>query len=160
MYDENIMRLSAKRAQETMRAGQGGPFGAAIVRHGEIIAIESNTVLADNDPTAHAEINAIRAACQVLGTHDLHDCELYATGYPCPMCLSAIIWANIKTVYVSGSVESAENIGFRDLHIYNYIEHCRKETQPNDPILNIYQEDPVFALSLYEEYAESHREIY
>ena len=94
-----IMKLGIDKARETMNKNYGGPFGAVIVKNNEVVAIASNTVLKDNDPTAHAEINAIREACKKLNTYDLSNCTLYATGYPCPMCLSAIIWANIKKIY-------------------------------------------------------------
>ena len=102
--------------------GGGGPFGAVIAREGEIIAEASNSVTIDNDPTAHAEVNAIRSACKLLGTHDLSGYTLYATGYPCPMCMSAIIWANIKKVIYACPVQDAEQIGFRDDFIYKFIE--------------------------------------
>ena len=96
----NVMKLAIERARETMNQNLGGPFGAAVIdKDGTILSVTSNTVLGDHDPTAHAEMNAIREACKVKGTHDLTGCVIYATGYPCPMCLSAIIWANIKTVY-------------------------------------------------------------
>ena len=91
-----IMQLGIDKARETMNKNYGGPFGAVIVKDNQVIAISSNSVLKDNDPTAHAEINAIREACHKLKTYDLTGCVLYATGYPCPMCLSAIIWSNIK----------------------------------------------------------------
>lgn len=94
MYVKDFMIGSAAEAIQTMTKKYGGPFGAAVVKNGKVIAICSNTVLKDHDPTAHAEVNAIRKACQILNTHDLTGCELYATGAPCPMCLSAIIWAN------------------------------------------------------------------
>ena len=95
-----IMKLAIEKARETMRENIGGPFGAAIIdKEGNVIAVSSNRVLGDKDPTAHAEITAIREACKKLGTHDLTGCAIYATGYPCPMCLGAIIWANIKECY-------------------------------------------------------------
>ena len=93
------MDLAINRANITMNQNVGGPFGAAIVTPDGRIIVASNTVLKDNDPTAHAEINAIRETCKTLGTYDLTGCILYTTAYPCPMCLSAIMWANIKTVY-------------------------------------------------------------
>lgn len=93
----NVMNMAINEARRTMNENKGGPFGAAITdKDGNIIAISSNLVLESHDPTAHAEIMAIREACKKLGTHDLSGYILYATGYPCPMCLSAIIWANIK----------------------------------------------------------------
>ena len=112
----DIMELGIEEARKTMNEGFGGPFGAVIVdSNNNVIAVASNTVLKDNDPTAHAEINAIRKACKKLNTHDLTGYKIYATGYPCPMCLSAIIWSNIKEVYY------AEKIGFRDQKIYDFI---------------------------------------
>ncbi len=100
-------------------ANGGGPFGALIVRNGEIIAATGNSVTKDCDPTAHAEINAIRKASKILQTHDLSDCELYSSCEPCPMCLSAIYWSKIKTVYYANSRTDAQNAGFNDAFIYN-----------------------------------------
>jgi tRNA(Arg) A34 adenosine deaminase TadA len=99
----------------------GGPFGAVIVRNDEIIAEAHNTVTNDNDPTAHAEINAIRIAARLLGRFDLSDCEIYSSCEPCPMCLSAIYWAKIKTVYYANTRFDAAKIGFSDEFIYNEI---------------------------------------
>lgn len=121
MDKEEIMNQCIKRARRTMNEGYGGPFGAAVVKDGEILSITSNLVMKHHDPTAHAEIVAIREACRLLNTHDLSGCELYATGYPCPMCLSAIIWANIHKVHVAAMPEDAEKIGFRDSAIYEYL---------------------------------------
>ncbi|CCY27146.1 cMP/dCMP deaminase zinc-binding protein [Acholeplasma sp. CAG:878] len=118
----DIMELGIEEARKTMNEGFGGPFGAVIVdSNNNVIAVASNTVLKDNDPTAHAEINAIRKACKKLNTHDLTGYKIYATGYPCPMCLSAIIWANIKEVYYGTDLKDAEKIGFRDQKIYDFI---------------------------------------
>lgn len=118
----DIMKLGIEEARKTMNEGFGGPFGAVIVDSNyNVIAVASNTVLKDNDPTAHAEINAIRKACKKLNTHDLTGYKIYATGYPCPMCLSAIIWSNIKEVYYETDLNDAEKIGFRDQKIYDFI---------------------------------------
>lgn len=100
----------------------GGPFGAAIMKKGKLIASAHNTVLESKDATAHAEINAIRKASQILGTHDLSGCILYTSAEPCPMCLSAIIWANMKEVYYANTRKDAEEIGFRDDMIYEYLK--------------------------------------
>lgn len=97
---------------------EGGPFGAVIVKDNKIIAKAHNTVLKDNDPTAHAEINVIREACRVLGTNDLSGCILYTSCYPCPMCLSATVWSNIKNIFYGNTKEDAAEIGFRDDYIY------------------------------------------
>jgi guanine deaminase len=96
----------------------GGPFGAIIVRNGRIIAEGTNCVVNHHDPTAHAEIVAIREACQQLNTHILDECEIYCSCEPCPMCLSAIYWARLKKVYYSASREDAANVGFDDAYIY------------------------------------------
>lgn len=118
----DIMELGIEEARKIMNEGFGGPFGAVIVdSNNNVIAVASNTVLKDNDPTAHAEINAIRKACKKLNTHDLTGYKIYATGYPCPMCLSAIIWSNIKEVYYGTDLNDAEKIGFRDQKIYDFI---------------------------------------
>lgn len=159
MTQHNItpMDLAITEARTTMRDNVGGPFGAAIVNsEGEVISIASNTVLKDADPTAHAEMNAIRAACKKLGTYDLSGCTLYTTGYPCPMCLSAIIWANIKTVYYGCSPYDADCIGFRDEFIYDFIEsRCLDVT-----VLNLKEFERDKCLSLFNEYAESNGTIY
>ena len=150
-----IMKLGIDKARETMMKDYGGPFGAVIVKNNEVIAIASNTTLKDNDPTAHAEINAIREACQKLKTYDLTGCTLYATGYPCPMCLSAIIWANIKEVYYGTNLKDAESIGFRDDFIYNFI---RNDNQGE--ILNLSKLDREECLKLFEEYKNNGKTIY
>jgi guanine deaminase len=155
-YNSRAMQLAVDQARITMEQNIGGPFGAAIVKDGKIIKITSNRVLKDNDPTAHAEILAIREACEMLDTYDLSGCELYATGYPCPMCLGAIIWANIKTVYVSGFPKDAEKIGFRDDYIYKYILEGRKDPD----VLDIILVDREPAKMLYKEYAERNKIIY
>lgn len=120
----SIMRKAIETAEDTMTKGFGGPFGAAVVdTDGNIIATGSNTVLRDHDPTAHGEINAIRNACKKLGTHDLSGYTLFTTAYPCPMCLSAIMWANIKSVYFGCTAQDTGNIGFRDDFMYSFIEN-------------------------------------
>lgn len=104
----------------------GGPFGAVIIDDDyNIVGVGWNTVTGTNDPTAHAEVNAIRNACKNLSTFDLGGYTLIATGYPCPMCLSAIMWANIQDVYFVSPVKEAERIGFRDEFIYETIERLR-----------------------------------
>lgn len=102
-------------------ASEGGPFGAVIVKDGEIVAAESNHVTQYNDPTAHAEVSAIRAACKKLDTFDLSGCEIYTSCEPCPMCLGAIYWAHINKVYYANTREDARNVGFDDNLIYDEI---------------------------------------
>lgn len=105
---------------------EGGPFGAVIVKNGKIVGIGNNKVLLKNDPTAHAEITAIRDACKNLNTYDLTGCMIYSTSEPCPMCLSAIIWSNIKEVYYATTRLEVARIGFRDNLIYDYLENKNK----------------------------------
>ena len=116
------MKIAKESADSNLITNAGGPFGAVVVKEGVIIGKGSNCVLKNNDPTAHAEIIAIREACKNLNTYDLTGCELYTSCYPCPMCLSAIIWANIKKVYYGNSKEDAASIGFRDDDIYSFIK--------------------------------------
>ena len=120
-----------KKAKENAEKGivnkEGGPFGAVIIdEKGKIIANGNNKVLKNNDPTAHAEIVAIREACKNLNTNDLSNCTMYTSCEPCPMCLSAIIWANIKNVYYACSKKDAAEIGFRDDEIYEFIKGNNK----------------------------------
>lgn len=118
-----FMEKANDLAEKNLKTNAGGPFGACIVKDDKIIGKGNNTVLKDNDPTAHAEINAIRDACKKLNTYDLSGCTIYTTCYPCPMCLSAIIWANIDKVYYGNTKEDAEDIGFRDDFIYDYLKN-------------------------------------
>ena len=120
------MESAIRSAREGIENNDGGPFGACIVRANSILAIAHNTVLRDQDPTCHAEINAIRIACQKLGTFDLTDCALYTTAYPCPMCLGAIYWARIASLFIGVGVEIAAQFGFRDAKIYQQMENSRK----------------------------------
>ena len=117
------MKIAKELADENLKTNAGGPFGACVVKDGKIIGKGSNHVLAHNDPTAHAEIVAIRDACKNINSYDLSGAELYNSCYPCPMCLSAIIWSNIKNFYYVNTKEDATNIGFRDDLIYNYIKN-------------------------------------
>lgn len=152
-----IMQKALERARQTMNENIGGPFGAAIIdESGNILAVASNSVLRDNDPTAHAEVNAIRAACQKIGSYDLSGCVLYTTAYPCPMCLSAIIWANIKKVYFGCRPADAEAIGFRDDFIYRFIEDKCRDKKVMD-IAELNRDD---CLKLFAEYQQKNKTIY
>lgn len=117
-----LMAQAIFLAQESVRSGKGGPFGAVIAKEGKIIAQAHNQVTSVNDPTAHAEILAIRAACQVLKTFQLKGCELYTSCEPCPMCLGAIYWARIDKVYYANTKEDAAQIGFNDQFIYEELK--------------------------------------
>jgi len=122
--DEKAINIAIEEAKVNLENNYqaGGPFGAVIVKDGKIISRAHNTVIESMDATAHAEVNAIRSASKILNTYDLSDCVLYASSEPCPMCLSAIIWSNIKEVYYANSTKEAEKIGFRDDMIYEYIK--------------------------------------
>lgn len=121
MTPDDFMRAAIRLAEEGMHAGSGGPFGCVIARHGEIAGSGNNRVLVSHDPTAHAEITAIRDACARLGTFQLADCELYTSCEPCPMCLAAIYWARIPVIYFANTRLDAAAIGFDDDFIYHQI---------------------------------------
>ena len=115
------MRLACEVALQGVANGDGGPFGAVVVRDGKVIASAHNMVVATSDSTAHAEIVAIRKAEQALGTYDLSGCEMYATSYPCPMCLGAIYWARLSRLYFAATRADAAEAGFDDLLIYQEV---------------------------------------
>ncbi|MGM0771390.1 MAG: nucleoside deaminase [Halobacteriota archaeon] len=115
---ESFMQIAVEEARKGMRNNEGGPFGAVIVKDGNLISSGHNRVLSTNDPSAHAEIVVIREASSILSTFDLSGCELYATTMPCPMCLSAICWARIGKVYYGTSTEEVASMGFDDGKIY------------------------------------------
>ena len=118
MTNEELMRKAIEHSIENVANG-GGPFGAVIARNGEIIATGVNRVTANNDPTAHAEVSAIRAAAEKLGRFDLSDCEIFTSCEPCPMCLGAIYWARLNKIYFANNKTDAKNIGFDDSFIYD-----------------------------------------
>jgi guanine deaminase len=115
---ETFMDEAIRLAWLNMESGKGGPFGCVIVKDGEIIASAYNEVIINNDPTAHAEILAIRRACEKLNSYQLDGCEIYSSCEPCPMCLGAIYWSRPAKVYYAASREDAEKAGFDDNHIY------------------------------------------
>ena len=118
MMDKNeLMQKAIRLAVKNVESGRGGPFAALVVRDGEVIATGANAVTRSNDPTAHAEIMAIRKTCSKLGRFDLSGCELYSTSEPCPMCLGAIHWARLDRVYFAARTEDAARAGFSDRSI-------------------------------------------
>ena len=121
MADPRFMRRAIELSREVMDRGGGGPFGAVIVKDGRIIAEGSNRVTSSYDPTAHAEIVAIRIACAALGSFNLQGCEVYTSCEPCPMCLSAIYWAHIDRIYYGNNRQDAARIGFDDDFLYREI---------------------------------------
>lgn len=125
--DNPFMARAIELSVDNVKSGSGGPFGAVIVKEGKVIAEASNRVTATNDPTAHAEVLAIREASQKLETFDLHGCEIYTSCEPCPMCLGAIYWARLDRVFFGNRAADAANIGFSDAFIYEEIARPHAE---------------------------------
>ena len=148
--DKEAMDIAIDESKYNLKNAytKGGPFGAVIVKDDEIISHGHNTVVQSKDPTAHAEINAIRKACKELDTHDLTGCVLYTNAEPCPMCLSAIIWANIKEVFYANTKEEVDEIGFRDEDIYDYLKG------KNNKFIKLKQIDSEEAEEVFDEFAE------
>ena len=154
------MKIAKELSDDNLRTNAGGPLGACIVKNGKIIGKGSNYVLLQNDPTAHAEIIAIRSACKNINSYDLSGAELYTSCYPCPMCLSAIIWANIKKVYYGNTKEDAANIGFRDDVIYNFIKNLTDNSNDSD-ILKLESIDREETIKSFKKYMKkSDKSIY
>ena len=154
------MKVAKELSEDNLKTNVGGPFGACVVKDGKIIGKGSNHVLSNNDPTAHAEVMAIRDACKNINTYDLSDCELYTSCYPCPMCLSAIIWANIKKVYYGNTKEDAANIGFRDDYIYNFINNLTNNIN-EDNVLKLECMDRSETIKTFDEFSKkSDKTIY
>ena len=145
------MKIAKDLSEDNLKTNSGGPFGACVVKDGKIIGKGSNHVLSNNDPTAHAEIMAIRDACRNINSYDLNDCELYTSCYPCPMCLSATIWSNIKKVYYGNTKQDATNIGFRDDYIYKYIKDLTDNVM-KDEILNLECIDREETIKIFNEF--------
>lgn len=149
------MEIAKNNSIKGFKNNEGGPFGAVIIdKKGNIIAEGNNKVLCENDPTAHAEIVAIRNACKKLNTYDLSDYILYTSCEPCPMCLSAIIWSNIKNIYYGCTKEDAAEIGFRDNAIYEYLKGENKE------LIHSEQVDRDECIKAFKEYKSQNGIIY
>lgn len=150
-----FMKIANENAENGIDNKEGGPFGAVIVdKEGNIIANGNNKVLKNNDPTAHAEVVAIREACKQLNAYDLSNYILYTSCEPCPMCLSAAIWANIKTIYYGCTKEDANNIGFRDDIIYDYLKGENKN------LVNLENIDREECLKVFDKYNKENGIIY
>ena len=145
---EELLRKAISFATNNIQES-GGPFGALIASNGVIIATGCNRVTADHDPTAHAEVNAIREACKKLGTFNLSGCDIYTSCEPCPMCLSAIYWARIDRIYYGCCKEDAKNIGFDDSFIYEQIE--LKPEERSIPSTQILHKEALSAFRMWEE---------
>lgn len=155
MYNPDFMKIAINEAEIGIKNGHGGPFGTAIVKDGKLIASGHNQVLLDNDSTCHGEIVAIRKAEKALGTYDLSGCELYTTGAPCPMCLAAVLWANIGKVYYGCTIEDNAKIGFRDAKLDQLLGG--RSSLP-DGLLE--KRDRELCLELFDKYASMDKTIY
>ena len=143
-----FMQMAIDASVENVKNG-GGPFGAVIVKNGEVVAVGTNRVTANNDPTAHAEVMAIRASCQRLNTFRLSDCEIYTSCEPCPMCLSAIYWSGIRIIYYGNNALDAARIGFSDQFIYDELK--RPLIQRVIPAINLMRPEAQAAFRAWEE---------
>jgi tRNA(Arg) A34 adenosine deaminase TadA len=152
--EEKFMMEAIALSQNGVRNNEGGPFGCIIVKDDEIVGRGNNKVTSSNDPTAHAEVVAIRDACKNLGTFQLEGCEIYTSCEPCPMCLGAIYWARPKVVYFANSRQDAANIGFDDSMIYEELGIDLDKRKI--PIINLGSED---ALKIFEEWQNKEDKI-
>ena len=144
--DRQFMREAIRLANNSVENG-GGPFGAVIVKDGEIVAASSNSVTIDNDPTAHAEVNTIRKACRKLNTFDLSGCTIYTSCEPCPMCLGAIYWAHIDRIFYGNTRSDARDIGFADDFIYE--ELARTMGERTVPIVPLMREEALHTFQMW-----------
>ncbi len=141
-FNPEYMKLAADLSIKNIDEG-GGPFGAVVVRDNEIVATGVNSVTRDNDPTAHAEVNAIRAACRKIGSFQLESCVVYSSCEPCPMCLSALYWAGVKKIFYGNTKEDADAIDFSDKFIYEEID--RKPSERHMPGIHVDNEETIKA---------------
>ena len=147
--DNPFMARAIQLSLDNVLSGQGGPFGAVIVKDDSIVAEGVNRVTASNDPTAHAEVVAIRSACAKLGTFVLKGCEIYTSCEPCPMCLGAIYWAHIARIYFGNVAAEASKIGFDESFIYQEFAHSLP--QRSIPIIQMMHEQAIAAFSAWQE---------
>jgi guanine deaminase len=155
MSQEDFMRRALALAREGMNGNAGGPFGAVIVKDGRIVAEGCNRVTSTNDPTAHAEVVAIREACRALGTYDLAGAEIYASCEPCPMCLAAIYWARLTRIYYANTRADAARIGFDDDHIYR--EFAVPMARRQIPMQRLLEHEAAAAFAAWEKKADKVR---
>jgi len=144
---EKFMRIAIELAEYNVQQGQGGPFGAVVVKDGMIISRSANKVVPSNDPTAHAEVLAIRTACQELETFSLEGCVIYTSCEPCPMCLGAIYWARLDKVYYANNKADAAAIGFDDQFIYEELD--KKMAERKLPIVQLLRDEALGAFKLW-----------
>ncbi|MDE3212245.1 MAG: nucleoside deaminase [Bacteroidota bacterium] len=146
--EERFMKEAIALSKKSIEQNEGGPFGCIIVRNNEIIARGNNRVLVDNDPTAHAEVVAIRNACRHVGTFQLENCEIYSSCEPCPMCLGAIYWARPRIVFFANTRQDAASIGFDDSMIYQ--EMGQDLSHRKIPVVNLCRQE---ALKVFAQWA-------
>jgi tRNA(Arg) A34 adenosine deaminase TadA len=146
-----FMQQAIALATENATSGRGGPFGAVIVRNGEVIATGANGVTTANDPTAHAEIVAIRSACAKLNEFSLQGCEIYTSCEPCPMCLAAIYWARLEVIYYGSTAAEAAAAGFDDAFLYDEVK--RPVDQRKIPTINLLRDQAISSFNAWRQYA-------
>lgn len=149
LQHEKWMRMAIQLSEQNVLESIGGPFGAVIIKDGKLISKSGNKVTSTNDPTAHAEVSAIRLACKKLKTFDLSSCIIYTSCEPCPMCLSAIYWAKIDTIYYANTKQDAENIGFSDKFIYDELD--KPMSQRTLPIQQMMRDEALNAFKLWDQ---------
>ena len=145
---EEFMKMAIALSVENVTENVGGPFGAVIVKDGKFVAGSANKVTSTNDPTAHAEVSTIRLACTELHTFDLSGCVIYTSCEPCPMCLGAIYWAKIDTIYYANTKTDAENIGFSDKFIYEELDKPMEKRSL--PVVQMMRDEALHAFKLWE----------
>jgi tRNA(Arg) A34 adenosine deaminase TadA len=145
---EDFMKMAIALSVNNVQENIGGPFGAVIVKAGKVIAQSANKVTTTNDPTAHAEVSAIRMACSALKTFDLTGCVIYTSCEPCPMCLGAIYWAKIETIYYANTKNDAEEIGFSDKFIYDELDKPMEKRVL--PVIQMMRNEGLQAFKLWE----------
>ncbi len=143
-----FMRMAIQLSERNVDQAKGGPFGAVVAKDGKLIAKSANKVTSSNDPTAHAEVSAIRAACKKLKTFDLSGCVIYTSCEPCPMCLGAIYWSRIQTIYYANTKTDAATIGFDDQFIYEELDQPMHQRQL--PIIQMMREEALTAFKKWE----------
>jgi guanine deaminase len=155
MQPESWMAKVIELARENVRAGRGGPFAAVVVKEGRFVASGTNLVTSTNDPTAHAEMVAIREACRVLGSFQLAGCEIYTTCEPCPMCMGAIYWARPARLYYASTRADAARIGFDDAYIYEQLQAPLEERAI--PMTQLMRQEALAAFADWERKADRRR---
>ena len=147
-----FMEMAIALATENVTSGAGGPFGAVVVRNGEVIATGVNCVTANNDPTAHAEVMAIRKACEVLSTFQLTSCEVYTSCEPCPMCLAALYWSRCSAIYFGNTALDAANVGFDDSFLYH--EVVKPHSQRSIPTSRMMPDEAIVTFNTWRDQTE------